>query len=75
MQDGTIPPELMPKYLDIVLNETNRLTKLTNNLLTINAWDNNGRELNLTTFNINDVIRQTLETFKGSCDKKIFILT
>ena len=70
MQDGTIPPELMPKYLDIVLNETNRLTKLTNNLLTINAWDNNGRELNLTTFNINDVIRQTLETFKGSCDKK-----
>ena len=36
MLDGTIPPELHEKYLSIVLNETQRLTKLTNSLLTLN---------------------------------------
>ena len=32
MIDGTIPPEMHEKYLNIVLNETERLTKLTNSL-------------------------------------------
>ena len=36
MKDGTIPPELYPKYIGIVLNETERLIKLTNSLLTLN---------------------------------------
>ncbi len=37
--DGTIPPELQEKYLNIVLMETERLTKLTNGLLTLNSFD------------------------------------
>ncbi|MBP5600766.1 MAG: HAMP domain-containing protein, partial [Lachnospiraceae bacterium] len=36
MIDGTIPPEMMDKYLGIVLSETERLTKLTNGLLSLN---------------------------------------
>ncbi|MDE5931724.1 MAG: HAMP domain-containing protein, partial [Lachnospiraceae bacterium] len=36
MLDGTIPPEMHEKYLSIVLNETERLIKLTNSLLTLN---------------------------------------
>ena len=36
MLDGTIPPEMHEKYITIVLNETERLTKLTNSLLTLN---------------------------------------
>ena len=42
MLDGTIPPELHEKYLQIVLNETDRLTKLTNSLLTLNNLNTKG---------------------------------
>ena len=37
MIDGTVPPELYEKYLNIVLNETDRLKKLTDSLLTLMA--------------------------------------
>ena len=39
MSDGTIPPELYEKYLGIILFETERLTDLTNDLLTLNEFD------------------------------------
>lgn len=67
MIDGTIPPEMHEKYLNIVLNETDRLTKLTNSLLTLNNLNTNGMLLDLTDFNINQVIRQTAASFEGSC--------
>lgn len=68
--DGTIPPENQDRYLNIVLNETERLTSLTQNLLTINAWDNKGRKLMLSDFDIVAVIKNTLPTFEGTCGKK-----
>lgn len=37
--DGTIPPEMINKYINIVLFETDRLTKLTSNILTLNELD------------------------------------
>lgn len=37
--DGTIPPELQNKYLNIVVYETDRLYKLTQSLLTLNDMD------------------------------------
>ena len=70
MEDGTIPPELYPKYIDIVLNETERLIKLTNNLLTLNNLNTEGMILDKTDFDINDVIRKTISTFEGSCREK-----
>ena len=70
MEDGTIPPELYPKYFGIVISETERLTKLTNNLLSINNFSEQGMVLDLTDFNICDMIKQTIETFEGVCEKK-----
>lgn len=70
MIDGTIPPELHGKYLNIVLNETDRLTKLTNSLLTLNNLNTKGMILDLSDFNINQVIRKTVDTFEGTCRKK-----
>jgi len=67
MIDGTIPPEMHEKYLNIVLNETDRLTKLTNSLLTLNNLNTKGMLLDLTDFNINQVIRETAASFEGSC--------
>ncbi|MBR1470333.1 MAG: HAMP domain-containing protein [Lachnospiraceae bacterium] len=74
MQDGTIPQEMYPKYIDIVLNETDRLIKLTNNLLTLNNLNTQGMILELSDFDINMVIRRTVATFEGTCrEKKIAI--
>lgn len=70
MEDGTIPPELYPKYINIVLNETDRLIKLTNNLLTLNNLNTEGMILDKMDFDINDVIRKTISTFEGSCREK-----
>ncbi len=70
MEDGTIPPEMYPKYIGIVLNETERLIKLTNNLLTLNNLNTEGMILDKTDFDINEVIRKTISTFEGSCREK-----
>ncbi len=70
MLDGTIPPQLYEKYLNIVLNETERLTKLTNGLLTLNNLNTKGMLLDITDFDINQVIRSTAASFEGTCLKK-----
>lgn len=70
MLDGTIPPELHEKYLTIVLNETERLTKLTNSLLMLNNLNTKGILLDKTDFDINQVIRNTAASFEGTCRKK-----
>lgn len=70
MLDGTIPPELHEKYITIVLNETERLTKLTNSLLTLNNLNTKGMLLDITSFDINQIIRSTAATFEGTCKNK-----
>jgi signal transduction histidine kinase len=70
MIDGTIPPEMHEKYLNVVLNETERLTKLTNGLLTLNNLNTKGMRLEWSDFDINKVIRDTAASFEGTCRKK-----
>ncbi|MCR5476081.1 MAG: two-component sensor histidine kinase [Lachnospiraceae bacterium] len=70
MLDGTIPPEMHEKYLGVVLNETDRLTKLTNGLLTLNNLNTKGMRLELSYFDINQVIRDVAASFEGTCRKK-----
>ena len=70
MLDGTIPPEMHEKYLAILVNESERLIKLTNNLLTLNNLNTEGLVLDLTVFDINEVIRKTAATFEGTCREK-----
>lgn len=68
--DGTIPPEMQDKYLNIILFETNRLTNLTSNLLTINNFENGRYQLDITVFDINFSIRQTVDSFESITRKK-----
>ena len=70
MLDGTIPPEMYEKYLGIVLNETERLTKLTNSLLTLNNLNTKGMLLERTDFDINRTIRNVAAAFEGTCKAK-----
>lgn len=68
--DGTIPPEMINKYINIVLFETDRLTKLTSNILTLNELDPKSVRLDISSFDINALIKHTIETFEGTCKKK-----
>ena len=68
--DGTIPPELQTKYLNIVVYETDRLYKLTQSLLTLNDMDEKGRMLDYTNFDINNTIKTTAAAFEGTCREK-----
>ena len=70
IMDGTIPHEMQDKYLNIILFETERLTKLTSNLLELNRFENHGAFLDITSFDINHIIKKTSESFEGACRKK-----
>lgn len=70
MKDGTIPVEMQDKYLDIVLFETERLTRLTSNLLSLNEWDTKSSRLNLTEVNVYELIKPILLSFEGKCTRK-----
>ena len=70
MLDGTIPPEMHEHYIGVVLNETERLTKLTNSLLTLNNLNTKGMLLHMTDWNINDVIRKVSASFEQVCRSK-----
>ena len=67
--DGTIPPEMYEKYLTRVISETERLTKLTQGMLTLNSLDSKGY-LSRSSFDINRVIKDTAASFEGTCGKK-----
>lgn len=74
MMDGTIPVELQEKYFNIVLFEADRLKKLTEELLTLNSFGSKRGMLEITTFDINAVIKSTARSFEGRCrDRKISI--
>ena len=70
MQDGTVPVDQYDRYLNIVINETDRLSKLTNGLLTLNNLSGEGMRLDAAPFDINAVIRETVLSFEGTCRKK-----
>ena len=70
MTDGTIPPEFQEKYLNIILFETERLTDLTHDLLTLNEFDTKNLLLNKQVFDIHETIKNVAASFEGACTQK-----
>lgn len=70
MADGTIQPEAHERYLKIISTETDRLTDLTKDLLTLNEFDTQNLLLNKTVFDLHEMIKSTAETFEGRCTNK-----
>lgn len=68
--DGTIPVEMQGKYLNIIVSETERLEKLTQNLLDLNKYSAKGAYIDYSAFDLNEVIRQTILTFEGRAQRK-----
>lgn len=70
MADGTIPPELQGKYLKIILFETERLTDLTHDLLTLNEFDTEHLLLDKVSFDLHEIIKNVATSFEGRCTQK-----
>ena len=62
--DGTIPQEKHEHYLKIVLDESERLASLADNMVNINSLDKNINSLDLSEFDINKLIKKTIFNFE-----------
>lgn len=62
--DGTIPPEKQGHYLNIVLEETARLSKLANDMTDLSKAEAGNIKPELCVFDINDMIRDCLDIFE-----------
>jgi len=72
--DGTIKEEEREKYLKIALDESKRLSRLVNDLLSISKMENGEYKLNKRIFNINELVKVALFKFEAPItDKNIEI--
>ena len=70
MLDGTIPPEMHEQYLQVVLDETQRLAKLINNLLNLSRMENEETSLAFSNFDLNEMTRRVLISRMTQIDDK-----
>ncbi|MCL2462069.1 MAG: cell wall metabolism sensor histidine kinase WalK [Defluviitaleaceae bacterium] len=68
--DGTVPEEKRSHYLGIVLDETDRLAKLTNDIISLNRAESKELPIDRTTFDINALIRDTAMRFENRAKSK-----
>lgn len=70
--DGTIPKEKHEWYLSIVLDESKRLSRIVNDLLDISKLEQGSFNLEMQTFDINELVRLNIIKFeKNITDKDI----
>lgn len=74
MLDGTIPPERQEKYLNIVLEETNRLTRITEGIADLSHAQNDTILINLTKFDLNDMIRNNITIMEPQLNEKKIVI-
>ncbi|MBQ9952580.1 MAG: HAMP domain-containing protein [Clostridia bacterium] len=70
MMDGTIEGEDVPKYLQIVKDETNRLTDLVRDLLDMSRFESGKFPLQIAPFDANEMLRRILINFEPRIDQK-----
>ena len=70
MLDGTIPPEDQPRYLRVVLDETNRLTDLVRDLLDLSRMESGKFPITIAPFDANEMLRRILIRFEQRIDEK-----
>ena len=68
IDDGTVEPDKLHYYIGIVMDESDRLIKLANNILDVGLLQETS--LVATSFDINDLIRKTVLTFESEATTK-----
>ena len=75
VEDGTAPPEKHPYYLSVVLDETERLIKLSNDLLDMHRIQDATLDMHKTSFNITELIRSIIIGFEQKATRKQITIT
>lgn len=70
MLDGTVASEQREEILSIVLEETNRLNNLINDLLDLAKIESGNFPMQIAPFDINELVRRTLISFETQIDQK-----
>lgn len=70
MLDGTIPPERQEKYLNVVLNESQRMIKMTNDILELNKLEEGQMPLKKMAFDLHEMIRDLMANFEAQTHEK-----
>ena len=70
MKDGVIPPEKQEKYMDIIIGETDRLTNLTQSMLTLNTLDEARQGLEFSDFDMVKLTVDVCATFGAVCERR-----
>ena len=72
--DGVIPENERLHYLNIVLDETKRLSKLVNDMLDLAKLESGSVMLKLEKTDVNEVVRRVIITFESKIDVKNLIV-
>lgn len=70
LQDGTVPEERRQRTLHIIEEESRRLLKLTNDILDLSIIQSGQMILNLSDFDMHQLLLQAADTFEERIDQK-----
>ncbi len=63
-------PEMQEKFLKVITNESIRMTKLVNDLLTLSKYDNETTKLEKVEFDLGELVKSCQENLQIEADKK-----
>lgn len=70
MLDGTIGKDDYPKYMQIVSDETKRLSRLVNSMLQLSRLENDSVKLNYSSFNVSELLLRIMLSFESKIEAK-----
>ncbi|MBN1482121.1 hypothetical protein EH223_07675 [candidate division KSB1 bacterium] len=59
-------------YLDIIVNESERLTRLINNVLDFSRIEKGSKQYNIVKANITEIVQSAINIMKSSADEKVY---
>lgn len=74
MLDGTVPTEKQERYLQIVLEETNRLTRLTEGIVDLSRAESSKIILDESDFDLNELIRDNINLLEPQLNEKNVVI-
>ncbi len=74
IMDGTIPPDQQNKYLQIVLDEAERMNQMTNDILDLSKVEPGNQILSKEAFDLNMILKESLSHFEPiSIERQIHV--
>lgn len=73
--NGDLPQQLQTDFLTVILNETDRMTRIVQDLLTLSRFDSGRMEMNVTRFSFRQAVRNVYEAVTMSAQEHNHTLT